>query len=330
MLGLLLKNVPALYRFSVLINWSCKNFKFLPGNFSGIFNYKKPLLLHRSTIQLLRFPFSYFLMPVFWFAVSLVDMINVPRAILVFVILHVIVYPSSNGYNSYMDRDTESIGGLETPPAPTKQLFYITIIMDVVAILLSMFISSIFVTCIVIYIIFSRLYSYRGVRLKQFPLLGYLTVIFNQGSLTFFMVYHAVDSNLTTHMSWLGLLAAAFLIGGFYPITQVYQHEADAKDNITTISMKMGKKGTFIFCAIMYMMAMLLLWSFYKSHELYRPFIVLLIFFFPVIVYFIQWFLKVWKNERLADFKHTMQMNWLASTCTSLAFITIILLQKFG
>lgn len=287
-------------------------------------------MLHRSTIQLLRFPFSYFLMPVFWFALSFVETINVPRAILVFVILHLFVYPASNGYNSYMDRDEESIGGIESPLAPTRQLFYVTILMDLVAIVLSMFISSLFVFCIIIYIICSRLYSYRGVRLKQYPLLGYLTVIFNQGSLTFFMIYHGADANLTNHMSWLCLLAAAFLIGGFYPITQIYQHEADAKDNITSISMKLGKKGTFIFCATMYIIALLILWSYYNNHELYRPFVVLLIFFIPVILFFSKWFLKVLKDESAADFKHTMQMNWLASTCTSLAFITIILLQQFG
>ena len=287
-------------------------------------------MLHRSTIQLLRFPFSYFLMPVFWFALSFVETINVPRAVLIFLILHLLVYPSSNGYNSYMDRDEESIGGIENPPLPTIQLFFATIILDVAAICLSMFVSSLFMLCIIIYITSSRLYSYRGVRLKQYPLLGYLTVIFNQGFLTFFMVYHGADANLTNHMSWLGLLAAAFLIGGFYPITQVYQHEADAKDNITTISMQMGKKGTFVFCSIMYTLALAILWSYYHAHELYRSFVVLIIFFIPVIVYFVKWFLQVFKNEGLADFKHTMQMNWLASTCTSLAFIIIILLQKFG
>lgn len=287
-------------------------------------------MLHRSTIQLLRFPFSYFLMPVYWFALSFVDIINIPRALLVFIILHVLVYPSSNGYNSYMDRDEGSIGGMEKPPQPTKQLFYLTIAMDVVAVVLSMLVSSLFTACIIIYIICSRLYSYRGVRLKQYPLLGYLTVVFNQGSLTFFMVYHGADSNLTNHMSWLSLLAAAFLIGGFYPITQIYQHDADRKDNISTLSMQLGKKGTFIFCAAMYSVALFILWLYYKSHELYRPFIVLVIFFCPVVVYFVRWFLKVLKNDDAADFKHTMQMNWLASTCTSLAFITIILLQKFG
>jgi len=291
---------------------------------------KNHLLLQRSTIQLLRFPFSYFLMPVYWFSLSFVESVYVPRAILVFVVLHLLVYPSSNGYNSYMDRDESSIGGLEKPLEPNRQLFVVTIIMDVIAIALSLLISSLFAGCIAFYIICSRLYSYRGVRLKQYPLVGYLTVIFNQGSLTYFMVYHGSDANLTNHMPWSGLLAAAFLIGGFYPITQVYQHEADAKDGVRTISMQLGKRNTFIFCAAMYSVAILILWLYYSGRELYTPFIVLIIFFIPVIVYFFRWFLKVLKNDVFADFKHTMQMNWLASTCTSLAFITIILLKKFG
>lgn len=269
-------------------------------------------------------------MPVYWFALSFADSIYLPRAILVFIILHLLVYPSSNGYNSYMDRDAGSIGGLKNPLQPTKQLFFVSIIMDVIALGLSLFISTTFAICVLIYIIFSRLYSYRGVRLKQYPLLGYLTVIINQGSLTFFMVYHGSEANLSNHMSWLGLLAAAFLIGGFYPVTQVYQHEDDKNDQVTTISMLVGKKRTFIFCALMYTVAMFILWLYYSSHELYMPFIVLLIFFLPVVVYFMQWFLKVLKDDNKADFKHTMQMNWIASTCTSLAFITIILLQKFG
>lgn len=287
-------------------------------------------MLHRSTIQLLRIPFSYFLMPVFWFALSFVETINIPRAILIFIILHFLVYPSSNGYNSFMDRDEGSIGGVQNPLTPTKQLFYVTIVLDIAAIVLSLFVSGQFTACIIIYIICSRLYSYRGVRLKQYPILGYLIVIFNQGSLTYFMVNHGADSNLTNHMSWLGLLAAAFLIGGFYPITQVYQHEADEKDNVRTISMKLGKKGTFIFCAVMYSISIIILWLYYSRYELYKAFFVLIVFFIPVIVYFIRWFLKILKDDSLADYKHTMQMNWLASTCTSLAFITIILLQKFG
>lgn len=268
-------------------------------------------------------------MPVYWFALCFVETIDISRAILVFIILHLLVYPASNGYNSYMDRDEGSIGSLKKPMQPTKQLFYVSVILDAVAILMSFFISLLFAGCVLFYIICSRLYSYRGVRLKQYPILGYLTVIFNQGALTFFMVYHGVDANLTTHMPFLILMAAAFLIGGFYPITQVYQHDEDAGDGVTTISMKLGKKGTFLFCAAMYTIALFMLWLYLNAHEQNLLFIVLVIFFLPVVAYFVKWFLQVIKDGSVADFKHTMQMNWLASTCTSLAFITIILVNKF-
>ena len=269
-------------------------------------------------------------MPVFWFALSFAEEINIGRAVLVFSILHLLVYPSSNGYNSYMDRDETSIGGLKNPLQPTRQLFVVSIAMDALAIGLSLIISPLFTGCMAIYILFSRLYSYRPVRLKQYPLSGYMTVVLNQGSLVFFAVYYACNENLDIHISWLALIAAAFLIGGFYPITQIYQHEADEKDGVTTISMLLGKRGTFIFCAAMYSVAIGTLWLYYSAHLLYRPFIVLLIFFFPVVVYFSNWFLQVLKNEQAADFKHTMAINWLASTCTSLAFITIILIKHFG
>ncbi len=294
------------------------------------FNDKTCFLIQRSTIQLLRFPFSYFLMPVYWFALSFVEDINVSRAILVFSIFHLLVYPSSNGYNSYMDRDEGSIGGVKNPMQPTKQLFVVSIIMDAIAIVLSLIISPLLAGCIGIYILFSRLYSYRPIRLKQYPLAGYLTVILNQGSLTFFAVYYGCNQNLDIHVSWLGLVAAAFLIGGFYPITQIYQHESDANDQVTTISMMLGKRGTFIFCAVMYTIAIGILWLYYSGHQHYKLFVVLLIFFLPVVVYFSKWFLQVLKNEHAADFQHTMTINWLASTCTSLAFITIIFIQHFG
>jgi 1,4-dihydroxy-2-naphthoate octaprenyltransferase len=59
--------------------------------------------IKKSTLQLLRFPFSYFLMPVYFFALSQVNIIDIPKALLSFIILHLLIYPASNGYNCYMD-----------------------------------------------------------------------------------------------------------------------------------------------------------------------------------------------------------------------------------
>src|SRR6187402_2917127 len=97
-------------------------------------------MLSASTIKLLRIPFSIFLSPLYFFALSQVPDINWVNAALIFFILHFLVYPASNGYNSYMDRDTESIGGLEKPPPPSVELYRVTIALDIAAIVLSFFV----------------------------------------------------------------------------------------------------------------------------------------------------------------------------------------------
>ena len=71
------------------------------------------MLIHGNTIKLLRIPFSFFLMPLFLFALSQAETILPSKAIVSFFLIHFLIYPASNGYNSYIDRDEESIGGLE-------------------------------------------------------------------------------------------------------------------------------------------------------------------------------------------------------------------------
>ena len=143
-----------------------------------------------STIRLLRIPFSFFLSPIYLFALAQVPRINWIHAILVFIILHFLVYPASNGYNSYMDRDTESIGGIEKPPPPSPQLFRVTVVLDICGVLLSLVIGPVFTLVMLFYIGASKAYSYRGIRLKKYPYLGYFIVILFQGAVTFWLVYH--------------------------------------------------------------------------------------------------------------------------------------------
>lgn len=287
-------------------------------------------MLSSTTIQLLRIPFSYFLMPVFWFALSFAGQIDWAKAVSIFIVLHLLVYPASNGYNSYMDQDETSIGGVENPGKPTRQLFHVSVVLDVLAVVASFFISQVFFAGVVFYILCSRLYSYRGIRLKKYPIAGYLTVILNQGAVVFYIVWASVQPVAAGVVPWLLLTAAAFLIGGFYPITQVYQHEADAKDGVTTISMKLGKRGTFIFCGAMYIVAFSLLYLHFLNHDEVNLFVIMNLLFLPVIAYYLWWMMKVWKQPVQASFKNTMNMNWLASTCTSLAFITILLIRHRG
>lgn len=268
-------------------------------------------------------------MPVYWYALSQTNNINSSHAILVFVILHLLVYPASNGYNSYMDRDTESVGGIKNPKQPTKQLFYVSILLDVLAIGLCFLISIYFVLAVVAYILASRAYSYRGIRLKKYPVMGYLTVIFFQGAVTYCMVMHGCSVEKTLQVPVIGMIVASLLIGGFYPLTQIYQHRQDAADGVTTLSILLGYRGTFVFTAVIYIAAMALLAYQLFTLQQQNYFFIIQLFFIPVLVFFFWWFYKVFYNQQAANFVNTMRMNLLASVCTNAAFITLFLMQKF-
>ncbi len=286
-------------------------------------------MISASTIKLLRIPFSFFLSPLYFFALAQVQYINWWHAALIFIILHFFIYPASNGYNSYMDRDTESIGGIEKPPPPSRQLYYVSIVLDITAIALGFLIDPLFGALLPLYIGASKAYSYRKIQLKKYPVIGYLTVIIFQGAFTFWLVYYGSNAFQTEHVPWQGMVICALLIGGFYPLTQIYQHRQDKDDEVTTISYVLGYKGTFLFCAIVYAIAFLFMAQLFISKGEENKLLVVSIFFIPVVVYFIHWFTQVAKNTNAADFKHTMKMNWLAATYTNMAFIILLTWRYF-
>ncbi|UKJ07306.1 UbiA family prenyltransferase [Solitalea lacus] len=286
----------------------------------------------KNTIKLLRFPFSFFLMPVFLLALSQAKLINWKGTILSFLILHLFIYPASNGYNSFMDKDEGSIGGLKHPPKPTQQLFYGSLILDSTGLLLSFLISPVFSVCVLLYILASRAYSYKGIRLKKYPYLGFLTVVIFQGGFSYLMAYIAVTHIEISHIittELVALIACSTLIAGVYPLTQVYQHEEDIKHGDITISYKLGFRGTFIFSAIQFIITNILFFIYFNSAQKLNNFIILQLFFIPVAIYFVSWIVKVWNNPCKADFEHTMKMNLTASVCMNGCFIILSILNHF-
>lgn len=225
-----------------------------------------------------------------------------------------------------MDRDETPIGGLASPLQPTKQLFYVSVTMDIAAVLLSLLISPFFSTGILLYILASRAYSYRGIRLKKFPIAGFLTVFIFQGALIFFLTYHAVSFSKTLAVPLLPTLLSSLLIGALYPLTQIYQHEEDRKDGVTTISYLLGKRGTFVFSMVLFLTATLLMYLLFNKAGNINFFFLFLLFLLPVVLFFLYWMSKVWKNESAASFKNSLRMNALSTLCTTAYFITLIII----
>ncbi|MGV3538997.1 MAG: UbiA family prenyltransferase [Rufibacter sp.] len=275
--------------------------------------------------RLLRIPFSLFLMPIFWFAVSAaVGQVQPWRVMAVFFILHLLVYPASNGYNSYYDRDEGSIGGLKHPPQVTEALYWLVLAFDVLAVALATLLHWYFAAMVLVYLLISKAYSYKGIRLKKYPLVSTVVVVLFQGAFTFLMVQVGSgvgEAVLFEKSNLLLALVSSLFLCGSYPLTQVYQHQEDAERGDLTLSLLLGLWGTFLFAGFSLLLATgLLLFTFWQRNQNSQS-LIFLVCTLPVLVVFTQWLLKVRQNPAAADYDHTMRMNKVSSVCLSLAFL---------
>ncbi len=281
----------------------------------------------KQVIVHLRLPFGIFLMPVFLFTVSnVMENVQWQSALLLFFIFHVLVYPSSNAYNSYMDEDKGSIGGIENPPPTPKVILLVSLAFDSLALLLSLtFFDEIVAALILVYIIMSRLYSYRKIRLKQYAVLSFIIVGLVQGCVVYLTTYWAL-SPATFSIEFFPSAITFLLVTAGYPISQIYQHKQDKEDGVTTISMKLGINNTFYFSGALFgVLLFLLATTHYNYFENSLVLYFLLFALSPSMVFFFIWQIKTAKNKENANFKNTMRMNLLGALGFNLYFAAILL-----
>lgn len=289
---------------------------------------------YRRAFALLRLPFSLFLMPIFWFGLSA---LHAPfgwgRAAAVFAILHLLVYPASNGYNSYYDRDEGSIGGLAAPPPVTPELLHLVWLFETLALLASLLLGWPFAAMVVAYILVSRAYSYEGIRLKKYPLLSTAVVVIFQGAFTFMLAQvgvGAAPSQLLEPTNLLLALVSTLFLCGSYPLTQIYQHQEDARRGDRTLSLRLGIRGTFVFAAGGLLAGASAMAAAYWLRGELRNLLIFAVATGPVVALFARWAGLAWHRPELANFTWTMRMNKVSSVCLSLAFVAMLLWRAVG
>jgi hypothetical protein len=287
-------------------------------------------MVSRSSWLHLRIHFSFFLLPIFLFSLAISPNVNGDRVLWIFIILHLLLYPASNGYNSYFDKDEKSIGGLKNPPPVKKGLYALALALDFLAIVLSYIkINTTFAVMVLVYGLVSKAYSHPAIRLKKYAWTSWIITGLFQGLFTFVMCYAGVndlslDKALRTEVVIPGLLTSAMLWAN-YPLTQVYQHEEDTKRGDFTLSSRLGILGTFYFAASMFTLAvggLLFYFKFVFDGKYAWAFLLALL---PLLVYFFYWFFLILKDRENADYEHTMRLNLISGTCLNIYFIYLFL-----
>ena len=287
-------------------------------------------LIAHSTLKHLRITFSFNLLPIFLFALAITPKsINWIDALVLFVCWHFFIYPASNGFNSYFDKDKESIAGIKYPPQVTKELYYFSIALDVLGITLAMFIDLPTAISMVIYGLISKAYSHPLIRLKKRPIVSWIIVSIFQGYFVFLVTYWAIHdipvSRLTTYVIQIPALLTTMMLLSAYPMTQVYQHKEDRERGDFTLSLRLGVLGTFHFTAIAFVITAMGYASYFFYYHDSQMMLLYFILMVPLFIYYIVWYQKVRKNIKIADFEHTMKLNWLSALCLNTFFILFIL-----
>lgn len=287
-------------------------------------------IFERNTLLHLRIPFSFYLLPIYTFSLCFTSNIDWLRALTVFIILHFFVYPGSNSYNSYMDKDQGSIGGLKKPPPISRKLYHASIICDFLGLLASFSLDPYLGFAILIYILASKAYSWHGIRIKKYGTFSWLFVLFFQGAFTYFLVNFFSSGqdfqNWLSPLNLLGMLIASLFIGAYYPLTQVYQHREDISRGDKTISSILGIRGTFLFSFLILISANVLLLYFLSHFYSVQFFVIYSTFIYPVALYFFNWYFDVIRDPAHASFERTMQLNNLSAICMSSCFLILMLL----
>lgn len=284
----------------------------------------------RSTLLHLRIPFSYFLLPIFIFSLAISPNVTMTTLGWSFFIIHFLLYPASNAYNSYFDKDEKSIGGLKNPPPVNKSLYYTALIFDFLAVTLGYLkINLTFAIMLLIYGLVSKAYSHPSIRLKKYAVTSWLITGVFQGLFSFVMCYVGINdydlsSSWKPMVIYAGLLTTVMLWAN-YPMTQIYQHEEDTKHGDQTLSIMLGIRGTFLFTGLLFALVTPAFFLYFVKFFQLKYAWAFLLALLPVIIYFAYWFISVQRDLKNAAYTQTMWLNVISATCLSAFFIYLFL-----
>jgi len=202
----------------------------------------------RAFVVHLRLQFQFLLSGIFLWAFLLAGGVPDARALVAFVVLHVLLYGGTTAYNAYYDRDTGPVTGLRRPPPAGAACRLGGLAFMAAGLVIAPFVSWTFASVYAVIAAASIAYSHPRVRWKDGPASSLAVVALGQGVLGFTAgAAVAVPEGLPIASMPLvcGGLAATLLTTGLYPLTQVFQIEDDLRRGDRTFAARVGPRGVF-------------------------------------------------------------------------------------
>lgn len=252
--------------------------------------------------------------------------INWTQFWLQFLNVHVLLFGGATAYNSWWDKDEGPIGGLISPPKMNQWMWPASLIIQFIGFAWTISVGWNFAIIYAFSMLFFWLYSTPLARWKGKPLLSLVAIGVSTGTNSFLMGFLAAGGYPITFFEDAIAVGVAFIILSLYPVSQVYQTEADAKRGDQTFVIKFGLNGVKWLFTIFFPIGLAIL-----SRGLFLQNLTIGYLFIGVnvLAYIgLSWF--VWKLEgKSEEYPTVMKIKFLASFSFVLFILTCIGYQEF-
>lgn len=290
--------------------------------------------IQRALIHL-RLAFSLVLTPLFLWGVHLTrpGPIVWGHVLVAYLIVHVLLYGGMNAFNSYYDRDEGPIGSLLEPPPVDRTVLIVALSAKAAALLTGLILDLRFGLLVGLGVIFSVAYSHPRWRWKERPLYAAIFVFVGQGVLGVLWGWAAAASAegaLATRWPWDGLkilavLSAACWTLGFYPLTGVYQIDADGQRGIRTLAVALGPAGCFAFAAVVASIGGLGIWVVLLTQGAYLVMAISALYMLGAAIYTWRWYRRCAALTPRDNQRILMRLSYTNGLVFSALFLSLVL-----
>lgn len=185
-----------------------------------------------------------------------------------FLNVHILLYGGATAFNSFWDKDEGPIGGLKHPPKMAPWMRPVSMAMMVSGWIWSVERGADYFLVYGVSLLLFWLYSTPAARWKGHPILSLIAIGVSTGTNSVLLGTFAAGGSLTW-MVMTGAIGAGAILLSLYPVSQIYQADADIRRGDRTFAIVYGLKGVRLFFGSMYLFGLILISAaLYKHHQI--------------------------------------------------------------
>lgn len=176
-----------------------------------------------------------------------------------FLNVHLLLFGGATAYNSYWDKDDGPIGGLQNPPPMSRWMWIASLVIQLIGFVLAIPMGGFYLLVYAMSMAFFWLYSSPVFRWKGRPVKSLIAIGLSTGFSSVLLGYLAAGNASFLPIIFIAALGVSLILLSLYPLSQVYQQEADRSRGDRTFAIHYGIKKVLLFFEIAFLSGLLLI-----------------------------------------------------------------------